>query len=627
MTELQTASFSSSARKRDRFATVRDSGGVIRFIFWNWLSTIDDVPLEAGSGAVTSRVAHLDRVAKATGSTRSALMDRLERLDFGSKDRGRVERDLRDLQTICELIRPGDTSVIDFASRLLLQIPNPPLGILPAPGWWSDVRRMRSPTALETIIAARSLEVSVGLFSDGVSQGAVPPTFEEWRDRHRVGIALLHAATSASGHAAAAQNMAARLCPLFIDEFAEFLWSSPRWVPCCHFVDRAMRIHGGTTHGQVVSDLAERFVLERVGGHFALVQRISERPPRVAAAAKLARRVGRESGSVDRRRGVAELFCEIARPASTAVVVPPRARRFALWALAELAADSTSDERISELARDAVAASVADPVLADVAMVLEEFNGGYLNWEQSDEFGRVDFVSVDPINTLSGRLEWPMVPLLYAALKRHVLPDRAEDQFQRPWDRVPRRDVYMARRLLLEALIHPDLVRVKAASDALRAAGPNVGTAVCRALSDLVTEDGAGALPDHVVEIALNIIGYLRTGEAPYDALATIASDTRRSVDVRSAAVASLGDVMHRTKPSGSQRMPKGYQAAEAGYKTWLLDEDPGVVQSAIHAVHGLRLTDCFPTILQIGDGRSVTPPAQMARWCLESWSLSDTTG
>ena len=596
------ARFETAPRQHDVIVRLMEPDSRVQFVLAAWLGRL-------------SPTAHdLERVGLADGRE---LSDRIRAMRFGTPSPhhdDRVRRSLEDLRELTVRLSPGDAAALEFARRVSLPVPEPRLSEVGDQIWWSEFRRTESPTPSIAVLAGHALQSHLRPFDDdGGSVDREPVDevdHEEWIARHRLARVLLDAATTASGRANDAQRTLARLAPYLIDEIERFLATSPRWVPACHFLDRALRVkyRGASRPHPEVARVATRFVTEREDGRWNLLEKIRQRAPRSAASLRLARRVGREIERFEVRRDVTQLFLD-------AVIdpgLPVRARRFALWIAAE---NSRAIPEAGSTARQVdqlIEQFGSDPDLGDVAAVLRSFRGGYKEWDEGDYF---NFEHDE-----DGAFEWPCSTSTHDILTKHILPAPWSDSgmFASPWDRLPRQLVFAARRMLLEMLVHPGLVRVKAASDTLASGGQAVASAVSRTLSLMLDDPDSAVLPDHVVEIAANTISHVRGDDSPLGALIRVAG-SRRSADCRSAAIASLGDVLYRMRREDPDKSRRGLANAYDTLANSLDSADDAVVNAAIFAYQGLPIAAVSARLRALARSHPNSLTRDLALWRLET--------
>ena len=214
----------------------------------------------------------------------------------------------------------GDRIPFRFAARTADSRPRSGWDFAASGSWWADLQGARFQSPLLTLVAAQVLETRLGPFerqipspNNSTFAGPNPPPPstsrapdaspsvdagessddadstidpDEWFARRRLGRALLQMASTASGHAYEAQVMLERLAPALTADLAEFLERSPRWITATHVFDRALRSPFPPAQREALLAAAVGFV-----GSERFVHRMAQRPPRAAAALKLARRI------------------------------------------------------------------------------------------------------------------------------------------------------------------------------------------------------------------------------------------------------------------------------------------------------------------------------------------------
>ncbi|MEQ1874909.1 MAG: hypothetical protein ABL953_14435 [Ilumatobacteraceae bacterium] len=531
-----------------------------------------------------------------------------------------VHQSLQNLRDLTVKVTPGDLRALEFAQRLSLPVPDARLSEVGNHLRWHEFRRMGDATPPIAILAAHALQSELRPFETVVGLGRRQldeSSHDEWHARHRLAQSLLAAATTASGRSLDAQRMLARLAPYLVDEIERFVRISPRWVPACHFLDRALRVQyrGVAKPHPAIVRVASRTVTERIHDRWLLLERIKLRPPRSVAVLRLARRVGHEVAEPVVRRDVVELFLDAIRD----VDLPVRGRRFALWVAAENCAALPEGAQTADRLSDTIEQCRSDPDLADVAAVLRNYGGGYSTWGVANP-NWTDFFKVDHDN--NGSFEWPCTSAVHTHLAKFVLPSPWSDSemFASPWDRLPRQLVFAARRMTLEMLLHPSLVRAKAASDTLSAGGPVVATAVSRTLSLMLDHAESKVLPDHLVEFAANTMSYVGGDDSP---LSTLIEVTRsdRSDDCRAAAIASLGDVLYRMRREDPEKPRRNHATAMDTLVSSLDSSSPAIVNAAIFAFQGLPSSAVSGKLHWLSREHSSPLTRDLALWCLEEAS------
>jgi hypothetical protein len=568
----------------------------------------------------------LPRLAAAIGRTPGQLRRAIDELDVEEDDSSSGQL----ISQICAVI--GDSVTAQFVLRASRLDPTSSWDLDAVPSWWPEVKDLRFDTPLIALIGAHVLEAKLQPMSgarpsntstfasptptDGPTVGDQSMTSAEWFSRRRLARALLSAATSRSGHAFESQVMLERLCPVMLADIMEFAEHSPRWLPVVHILDRSLRTHYGddTAHREILSK-AHAFVLSD-----RFLVKLRERPPRSAAAVRPVRRValGRNEGEA---LDVAKRISDIAADGEIA----PRARRYSLWTLAELHAQHPTSADLGELTEAALTQAEAVDELGDVVQVLREHAGGYLCWQDTffPQRGRppwTDSFDVD-LRSGAGHIAWPLAPEALSAVRRHVGADTEAGLYAKPWERVPRRLVAGGRRMTIEMLVHPGLVRTKAAADTIIQAGPIVTTAVTRSLCSLLRHHlTRPVLPTHLVEGALANLGYFRN-EAALETLVDVATTPVAGADVRAAALTSLGDVMAHSNRGDQPRRPKHWYRGLAAIGEGLDPDRPLVAHAAVRAAAAVRATAFADKIRELRtrspDGSTLE---RLAEWCLDSW-------
>lgn len=612
---------------------LRQPNDRIRFVVLGRIGAAREAEARDGGSSYTFG-ALARRLGRAPGALTTAL-DHLELSTSGPDG----SWDL--LEALCDQL--GDRVALNFAARAMERHPRTVWELDSEASWWPELRNQPFTPPIVALVAARVLEGQLGLLTgdDTVTntsafafpspvarddRGEPPPPrlgadglpAEEWFARRRLARALLDIATSGSGHAHDAQVMLERLAPAFVAELSEFLHRAPRWMSATHVVDRALRSPFPASARQPLLDMATDFL---TSGDY--VRRLRERPPRAAASLRLARRVGFETTGAT-ALAVAEVIASIAGDPQC----PLRGRRYSLWVLAELDVAHGTPE-VHEVMRAALDEARSCEHRADVVHMLEHHAGGYAAWAEryghgpgGSEFG--DPFDIDLWND-DGQIAWPLPERAAAMLRRELGAADEAALYAAPWDRVPRRLVPAARRLTLELLLHPGLVRTKAAADTIIHAGPSITGAVARVTSSLLRSHlETGVLPGHVVEGALATLGYLRH-DAALELLCDAGSAGAQAVlgeDGRAAAVASLGDVMVAAgRRLDAGRLPKHWHRGQSVLGAAIADPSPYVVQAAIRGVAGLR-ADHFVAEVRAARTRfdDATLPVQLAEWCLAAW-------
>ena len=603
---------------------VSDRNDRIRFVLLGRIGSARDPDHRSASDDGSSLRALAERMKRRPEQLRHEINDlRVSTRDADSRDKG-----LQLLKQICDRI--GDEVPLVYAKRVTNYPPERAREMTLDPTWWRDLRDQPFTHPLTAIFAARVLEeverpiagegaLNLSTFDlpaprfDPGDLGSMP--FEEWAARRRLGRSLLHAATSASGHAFEAQITLERLCAVLLDEVVRFLHESPRWLPCAHLLNRAMRVpYRKDVDRARIQDAALQFVLSETFG-----TRFSQRPPRVAASLRLLRSVGLVAEPPAAGR-LTRTAIDIAQDAS----LPSRARRYGLWIAAELH-NTANDEALRSRVAALIETSMGDPELADAATVLRDHRGGHTAWpsvfppaEAND--GSFDFFSVN-MRTPEGQFAWPMATSTRGLLTRHVAPQHERGVYAAPWDRVPRRLVPAARRVILEMLCYPGLVRTKDAADMLLEAGPPIATAAARSLVGLLDDPDAAVLPDHIVEGALAKLGYFRNIAAL--ALLSRYSIEGRTETIRAEATRSLGDVLSRAGRLTRRRRVRHGDEARRILEDALTDRSTYVVQAAVLGVAGLGGVELGDRIRAVADQHASTHAGELARWCLASWDTA----
>lgn len=606
------ARFRSETRPRDVNVRISDPTERVIFAVHAWFARL----------GVSSTELELIGV----GSNRE-MVERIRSMRFGmpgGEHTDEVRRSLEDLREITMRLSPDDTVALRFAREVSHAVPEPRMRELVDENWWSEFRGMPSPTPSIAVLAAHALESELGLFDPAGEADAPRPddaTHDEWLARHKLAGILLEMATASTRRSEDAQWTLAHLAPYLIDEIERFVASSPRWVPTCQFLDRALVLHyrGAPQPHPHVARAASRIVTRRVGDSWLLLERINQRPPRPASALRLARRVGRTVDRFEVRRDVTRLFLD----AVSDVRLPVRVRRSALWIAAENS-QALPEARNTEPAVIALMDELAtDTDFADVVETLRSFDGGFTEWARDGTL--VDFSSVE--HDAEGALEWPCSAAVQRILSRHILPSPSSEGslFMSPWDRLPRNLVGAARRMLLEMMIHPDLVRLKAAGDTLAAGGVAVAGAVCRTLSLMLDDPEARLLPDHMVEIAVNTMSQVRGHASPLATLVRIV-ESDRSADCRAAAIAALGDVLDHLRRNDPEKSRRGLGRAVNTLEVALHSPEVAVVNAAIVALHGLPVCPVSTTLRALAREHPNQLTRDMALWRLELPTESPAT-
>jgi len=567
----------------------------------------------------------LPSIASLTGRSAAQLRREIDELDVHDAP----ERAMKLINDVCGVL--GDTVAAYFATRTVSAQPTPSWELAAIPSWWAELRDQPFSTPLNALVAARALEARLRPLGgprpsntstfDGPTPGdsgpsdEAEPTDEEWFARRRLARALLAAATSGSGHALEAQVMLERLCPVLLEHIMEFAERSARWVPVSHVLDRALRSDYAGNATNDIRRAATAFVL---GERF--LAKLRERPPRSAASLRLLRRVALDS-PVDAAVEVARRMREIIDDHECAV----RGRRYALWMLAELHSKHPDSRALGDQTEGALASAAGVDDLSDLVEMLRGHAGGYLHWPSGFEPLRRPTHWADPfdvdLRSQDGHLHWPLDPVTLEVLRRHLGATTEAELYEKPWDRVPRRLVPGARRLVIEMLICPGLVRTKSAADTIIQAGPVVTAAATRSVCAILREYLAGApLPAYLVEGVLANLGYFRD-DAALETLIDVAQAVDASPDIRAAAVTSLGNVLCQVTRREAQRRPKHWHRGLEALGTALQATHPVELAAAIHSVAGVGATEFAGQVLAI---RSTFPEtssvAQLADWCLDSW-------
>lgn len=529
---------------------------------------------------------------------------------------------------VCEAI--GDNVAVSFATRTVDVRPTPSWQMAASPSWWPELLDDPFATPLMAMVAARALEAHVRPFDGGrpvnTSTFASPQpgrggdaydptevTGTELFARRRLAAALLDAATQGSGHAREAQVMLERLCPVLLDEIVEFVERSPVWLPVAHVLDRALRSKFGGDAQERILERARRLVLGE-----GFLAKLRERQPRSAAALRLVRRVALNSQGDEAVR-MAELLSVIALDPACA----RRARRYALWTLCEVEVDKGAPA-ITDLAESCLARSAGDEAMLDIVRALREYAGGYRRWLTA--FEPLHRVSqwTEPFDVdlrSDGQLVWPLDPAVAAILMAHLGAVDEDAMYDKPWDRVPRRLVPGARRLVLEMLLHPGQVRTKAAADTLIQAGPVVAGAAARAICGMLRAHlETRAVPEALLEGAMAKLGYFRH-EAALDTLLDVAGTAWVPADLRAAALVSVGDVLcHAGRGPNPKRLRSQRRALDTIERA-VGDPDSAVTRAAMQAAVAAGCRELAPLIRRVRHAPGHHPSvARMAEWCLEAW-------
>ncbi|MDG5780417.1 hypothetical protein QA583_07155 [Mycolicibacterium fortuitum] len=481
--------------------------------------------------------------------------------------------------------------------------------------WWTnEFSKMTSYNRpIEVIVAGLSLYQYVIERGDDIisNNDDLSPTAVR-----NLAFALCRVGSSSMGYAGEALTTIARLGAVVSEHVAEFIVVSPLGLWLGRAADGALRRE---PTGRTAGD-SRRLIADYTRVALDLRQDISpDIPAACTGHLRLLRRVALDNEN-ENSLHAANTLIAIARNAT----LSPRWRRFALWVSCEPAIRqpnvfrSKFEESLSDL-RD-------DPVLADVVGQLVGKTAktpAYRKWG-GDSPSTFDAFLQDNRGGLPGVFTWPLhsYPATDEVLSRYTLRNYDEHRQSSITNVDNLAHVGPDIRLRLldalhEAIIHPGIVRIQAAIDMFRAAGPDVIDAVVQTIWLILKRGGVLKYPtEHhpaLIESCLEILGGMRHHRSLPLLLEAARPEFGQFIHAR--AIWAIGDVL---SCPGNGWYTDHHDSIKQVLHDGLMDISRSVRRATLHTIAVAKLRDFEDVIAPLTSDTSDV--RDWARWCFACW-------